>query len=190
MRVLMLESSAINDKPAEESGERKFIEEIFSHNSVVNSLEHDHAVNAGNNDRTSTDAYVRKIAEEAARRLQESIAATSGAAVGTVTWTGRNGSAGRDPPRPSASGLLQKLKGQQGRTTSPAGRAGPVVPLRTQMLNLFQGNTGKLPTSELKKWCRDVGIDNRAPEKAKEMRAILKDIARLDKETHMWNLKK
>jgi len=168
-------SSAIEDKPAEESGERKFIEEIFSHNSVANCLEHDSAVNAGDNGPTSTIAYAKKIADEAAKRLQESIAATSGAAVGTVTWTGRNGSAGRVPPRSPAPGSLQSL-GKQA--------------LRTQMLNLFQENAGQLPTGELKKWCRNVGIDNRAPEKAKEMRAVLKNIAQLDRESHMWSLRK
>ncbi|KAA8909107.1 hypothetical protein FN846DRAFT_905856 [Sphaerosporella brunnea] len=169
----------------EEQGERKFIEEIFSSAGVFSSLEHDQAVGATH--KPANSEYAANIAAEAAKKLQESILATqvASAPIGTVTWTGRSGTAGKVAARPAAGGLLDKLKGR-----ANGGRAGGSHrSLKQQMRSLFDKNRGAVTTAMIKSWCREVGIDQRNPRRAAEMKATLKAMAKLDKKTHVWTLK-
>jgi hypothetical protein len=138
--------------------------------------------------------------------LQESIKATQSVPIGTVTWTGQNGSAGKDPPptRASASNILGRLKNKNGdggrkicsefdgRSRLPNGATSPTTTTDTllrQMCELFRKKGDTLTTQNIKDWCRQRDIDQRNPARAREMRETLKKLATLNKETHIWTLR-
>jgi hypothetical protein len=199
-----LECSALRDEdPNKEIGERKFIEEIFSSSGVLSSLEHEHLVGATSEDMSTTGKYAAQIAEGARKRLEESVQVTQTVPIGTVTWTGRSGTAGKQEPpkRASASALLGKLKGKTvdigggwGGSPYPYERVNgkppvPEGPLRSKMLELFEQKRGSVTTETIKKWCRARHIDQRNLDKAAEMKTVLREIAKLDKATHTWWLR-
>jgi DNA excision repair protein ERCC-6 len=182
--------------PTKESGEKRFIEEIWSNSGVLSSLEHEQAVGAGSTDTklSSAEQYALHVAGTAAKRLQESIRAAQSVSIGTVTWTGQNGSAGH-PQRASASNLLGRFKnragGSQGGNSFVArdyGATGHVGSLRSQMLEFFRTNNGVVTTKQIGSWCSSVGINQRDRKRALEMKATLRKIASLNKLTHSWEL--
>ncbi|KAF8535817.1 SNF2 family N-terminal domain-containing protein [Trichophaea hybrida] len=200
--VTSLQNYALKDEdPSKETGERKFIEEIFSSSGVLSSLEHEHLVGAASKDMSTNGKYAAQIAEGARKRLEESVQVTQAVPIGTVTWTGRSGTAGKheSPKRASASALLGKLKGK---AVDVGGRKGsslydrvnvappaPEGPLRPKMLHLFEQKGGSVTTEAIKDWCRARHINQRNLDKAAEMKKVLREIAKLDKATHTWWLK-
>ena len=183
--------------PTKESGEKRFIEEIWSNSGVLSSLEHEQAVGAGSIDMTklsSAEQYALQVADTAAKRLQESVRAAQSVSIGTVTWTGQNGSAGH-PQRASASNLLGRFKnragGSQGGNSSVVrdnSAIGRVHSLHFQMLEFFRTNSGVVTTKQIGSWCSSVGINQRDRKRALEMKATLRKIASLNKLTHSWEL--
>lgn len=187
-------SSVSGDNSKGETGERKFVEEIFGGSGVLSSLEHDQVVGASAKEVTATGQYAAQIAEGAKKRLEESVRAMQAVPIGTVTWTGRSGTAGRqDPPkRASASALLGGLKGRAPEAGNSR-RGNPVStgPLRLEpeMIQLFHQEGGEVTTERVKEWCRAKGIDQRSLDKAAEMKAVLRKIATLERATHIWSLR-
>ncbi|KAI5782722.1 DNA dependent ATPase [Geopyxis carbonaria] len=178
-----------------ESGEKQFIDQIFTHAGVVSTLEHDLAVGSSLLDSTGSERYAAGIALAAAERLKESIKAAQSATLGTLTWTGRNGLAGKEekvPKRASAYSLLKNLKNSTRDGSKNTGQASSDVdkrPLLYQMLDMFKQAGGKMSTPDIKVWCTDREIDKRHPDKAEEMRLVLRELAILNKISHEWELK-
>ncbi|KAK9375872.1 SNF2 family N-terminal domain-containing protein [Lipomyces chichibuensis] len=92
-----------------EDGEDGIMESLFARSGVHSTLEHDEIMNASRPDAVLVEREASRIASDAARALRESRRATRVADVGTPTWTGRFGTAGRQllqyrPPQSSRTG--------------------------------------------------------------------------------------
>ncbi|KAK9463056.1 SNF2 family N-terminal domain-containing protein, partial [Lipomyces oligophaga] len=72
------------------------MEGLFARSGVHSALEHDEIMNSSRPDAVLVDREASRIANEAAQALRESRRATRHAALGTPTWTGKYGRAGRD----------------------------------------------------------------------------------------------
>lgn len=120
---------------------------------------------------------------------------TQSATLGTLTWTGRNGLAGKEErgsKRASAYSLLKNLKNSVPDGSKTADQTNSNVNKRTllyQMLDMFKKAGGKISTPDIKLWCADREIDKRHPDKAEEMRLVLRELAVLNKISHEWELK-
>lgn len=104
---------------AAKTDEQNLMASLFAGTGVVSSLEHDSVIHASSSStppRNPLERQAIKVAQAAAKALRESIKATQGAKIGTVTWTGRKGDAGREkddrPVVKTAAGLLATLRRQ------------------------------------------------------------------------------
>lgn len=104
---------------ATKTDEQNLMANLFAGTGVVSSLEHDsiiHASSSSSSPKNPLERQAIKVAQAAAKALRESIKATQGARIGTVTWTGRKGDAGREkddrPVVKTAAGLLATLRRQ------------------------------------------------------------------------------
>lgn len=170
--------------PSKGRGEQTFINQIFSAG-VESTLEHDAifgerkpGLNESKHAYSAANAFAQSVAREAERKLRASIEITQKAKIGTVTWTGRNGARPTPPPRPNAKGLLAGLKQKNGKKFN----------MKESMLKLFRQNDGERSTSEVTDWCKEHEINKLDPEKAMEMKRVLKEIACRSK--HVWKLRR
>lgn len=99
---------------AAKTDEQNLMASLFAGTGVVSTLEHDSVIHASSKNPLERQAI--KVAQAAVKALRESIQATQGAKIGTVTWTGRKGDAGREkddrPVVKTAAGLLATLRRQ------------------------------------------------------------------------------
>ncbi|EPE06897.1 dna repair and recombination protein rad26 [Ophiostoma piceae UAMH 11346] len=120
------------EDPSSAGQEDRIMKGIFAQSALHSAVEHDMIMSGGNGGKPKADPRVleqeaRMVAAEAARHLQRSSEQARSVPIGTVTWTGEVGSAGR--PRnvrrglggPSSSGILSGLADRQGIRDSSAG---------------------------------------------------------------------
>ncbi|KAK9238414.1 SNF2 family N-terminal domain-containing protein [Lipomyces kononenkoae] len=103
-------------------GDDGIMQSLFARSGVHSALEHEEIMNASRPDAVLVEREASRIASDAARALRESRRATRVAEVGTPTWTGRFGTAGRRPlrnPTPQSS-----RSGSQPTSASSASREG------------------------------------------------------------------
>src|SRR5436190_22209103 len=89
--------SAVN-APIETSGKEggdRLLESLFSRAGVHSILEHDEIMDRARTNMTMIEHEASRIASSAARALEESSRLAQQASLGTATWTGRSGSAGK-----------------------------------------------------------------------------------------------
>ncbi|KAK7204662.1 SNF2 family N-terminal domain-containing protein [Myxozyma melibiosi] len=84
--------------PSSTGADDGIMESLFARSGVHSALEHDEIMNASRPDAILVEREGARIAADAARALRESRRAmrATGAGVGTPTWTGRSGVAGRE----------------------------------------------------------------------------------------------
>lgn len=195
------------DKNATNS-ESRVLESIFARAGVHSALEHDQIINGRrviSADPNIIEREAKKIAAEAANELRKAGEMARTVPVGTPTWTGQCGTAGRPeermPPRgfgrgrggPSSSGILAGLQHRQGinirenspRYSSPlAGDArhvdaGPKgVDFMKMIRDYFVTHGGQIYTQML------IDHFNRhcnTPERTAQFKEMLKEIATLEK---------
>lgn len=101
---------------AAKTDEQNLMASLFAGTGVVSTLEHDSVIHASSSSKNPLERQAMKVAQAAAKALRESIQATQGAKIGTVTWTGRKGDAGKEeddrPVVKTAAGLLATLRRQ------------------------------------------------------------------------------
>jgi len=178
------------------SGEKPFIEGIFGNLGVLSALEHDSIVGAQGMSRT--EQYAVGVAEAAAKVLRESVAQTQRAPIGTVTWTGKNGSAGREisgvVPRQTASSLLSSMKNKNatnhntdnGSSSSVSHAPSDSKELIFKLHKFFKDKGGVATTPEIKELAKKLQITESG---RLQFRSMLKQIALLNKDRHLWTLK-
>ncbi|KAI9933484.1 hypothetical protein MW887_007957 [Aspergillus wentii] len=89
------------------NSEARLMEGIFARSGVHSALEHDHIVNGKRVVRADPkiiEAEAKKVAAEAAEELRRAGEAARSVPIGTPTWTGQFGVAGRPEERPSRPG--------------------------------------------------------------------------------------
>jgi DNA excision repair protein ERCC-6 len=108
-----------DEQPVNE--EARIMEGIFARSGVHSVLEHDQIVNGKKvvkADRGMIEREAKRIAAEAAAELRRSGEAARHVPIGTVTWTGEVGEAGRPQnirrAGPSSAGILSNLASRQG----------------------------------------------------------------------------
>lgn len=101
---------------AAKTDEQNLMASLFAGTGVVSTLEHDSVIHASSSSKNPLERQAMKVAQAAVKALRESIQATQGAKIGTVTWTGRKGDAGKEkddrPVVKTAAGLLATLRRQ------------------------------------------------------------------------------
>ncbi|KAJ8097350.1 SNF2 family N-terminal domain-containing protein [Lipomyces tetrasporus] len=121
------DEESIADNDDDENGEDGIMESLFARSGVHSALEHDEIMNSSRPDALLVEREASRIASDAARAIRESRRVTRTADVGTPTWTGRFGTAGRQPlpsPRyPTSSRLGSRLT--SGSSTSRVGSVRP-----------------------------------------------------------------
>lgn len=82
--------------------EDRIMEGLFANAGVQSTLEHDQIMEAHRPDKVLVEREATRVAQQAAAALKESRKATRENRIGTVTWTGRFGKAGRPSVAPRA----------------------------------------------------------------------------------------
>jgi DNA excision repair protein ERCC-6 len=129
--------NASEEKPS--TSESRLLEGIFARSGVSSVLEHDAIVNPNKPQRVTADRAMlereaRRVAAEAAAELRRAGEQARHVPIGTVTWTGEIGEAGRPENvrrrgGPSSAGILSGLAQRQG-LSSPQTGSGTSSPAR------------------------------------------------------------
>ncbi|MCJ1401547.1 hypothetical protein MMC11_004763 [Xylographa trunciseda] len=189
------------------NSEARIMEGIFARSGVHSALEHDQIINGKKvitADPKIIEREARKVASEAAIELKKAEQIARNVPVGTPTWTGQFGTAGRPEQQhmrgsgrgggrggPSSTSILAGLQNQQAANASaytqnrnnlPAQMNGQNGPRATSFIKLIRDymitHGGKVHTQML------IDHFNRhcnTPEKTAEFKAMLKEIATLQK---------
>jgi DNA excision repair protein ERCC-6 len=123
---------AFRGDPAESkpsTDESRILEGIFARSGVHSVLQHDQIVNGKrviSADRGMLEREAKRVAAEAAEELRKAGEEARNVPIGTVTWTGEVGEAGRPVNirrggGPSSAGILSNLAERQGLTPASAG---------------------------------------------------------------------
>lgn len=96
------DQSEEKSKSSGDQDEDRILNDLFSSSGVHSTLEHDAIMDASRPDTIIVEKEASRIATAAANALRESRKAARKAEIGTPTWTGRFGSAGRFNSRPNS----------------------------------------------------------------------------------------
>ena len=190
------------------NSEARVMEGIFARAGVHSALEHDQIVNGKRiitADPKIIEAEAKKVAAEAAKELKKAGEMARNVPVGTPTWTGEYGSAGRpdEPvPRrgfgrgrggPSSSSILAGLQNRQA-TNAPINSSRSSTPAHGVSRNGTPGPRGVDFMKMIRDYLTTHGdmahtqmlIDHfnrycNTPQKTKEFQAMLKELATLEK---------
>lgn len=94
-------SEAGRSDEAKKSDDMRVLEGILGKSGVQSALEHDQVMDAARSEDISVEREAKKVVDAAAAALQASRKITMKAEIGTPTWTGKKGSAGRINHGPS-----------------------------------------------------------------------------------------
>ncbi|KFX90429.1 hypothetical protein V490_06465 [Pseudogymnoascus sp. VKM F-3557] len=119
--IAKMEDFHDEDEGKTSTEESRIMEGIFARSGVHSVLQHDKIINGKRvvqADRGMIEREAKRIAAEAAAELRRSGEEARNVPIGTVTWTGQVGEAGRPAPArrrgPGASSVLQGLNERQG----------------------------------------------------------------------------
>jgi DNA excision repair protein ERCC-6 len=182
-------------KPSTEDS--RILEGIFARSGVHSVLQHDQIVNGKRviaADRGMLEREAKRVAAEAAAELRKAGEAARNVPIGTVTWTGEVGEAGRPPnirrgAGPSSAGILSNLAERQGLTPSSAGssRSGTpngqrAAPRGKDFIKLIRDyikqQGGSVPTQML---VVHFGSMCKTNQQSEEFKAMLQQVATLKK---------
>lgn len=207
-----------NKSPGERSSsEARIMEGIFARYGVHSALEHENIVNGRHvrADPKIIEAEAKKVAAEAAEELRKAEEAAKSVPIGTPTWTGQFGVAGRpDEPSvpsgygarrstargagagPSSASILANLairaSSLRSQSSSPAPRTGPsgkdfIIMIRDFIISHGGSVYTKMLVDHFNRYCT-------TPQQSAEFKEILKRIAVLDQSAGRngrgkWSLK-
>ena len=207
--VAYMEDNGLGEGAEEhKDSEARLMESIFARSGVHSAVNHDRLANGGRN--LTADPYMiekeaKRVAAEAAKGLQRAQELARNVPVGTATWTGQFGTAGRpsqtSSPRreagratgrggPASAGVLANLRQRQGTNGSAAEASNARRKVYLQMIPAYINRMGgKVYTMMLlDHFKRQVETD----EKAADFIAVLKNIAVAERGTNgrgSWTLK-
>ena len=191
------------------NSEARVMEGIFARSGVQSALEHDQIVNGKKiitADPKIIEREAKRVAAEAAKELQKAGEAARNVPVGTPTWTGQFGTAGRPEQEqrgfgrgrggPASSSILVGLRNRQAAASSSRGttpNSSGSGPRGTDFIKMIRDylvvQGGQVHTQMLidhfNRYCN-------TPEKTAEFKAMLTEIAKLERGTRgrgRWVLK-
>lgn len=194
------------------NSEARVMEGIFARSGVQSALEHDQIINGKKvitADPKIIEREAKRVAAEAAKELKKAGEAAKYVPVGTPTWTGQFGTAGRPEQQqrglgrgrggPASSGVLAGLQNRQAATGVANGSRGSMPninasgPRGTDFIKMIRDylviQGGQVHTQMLidhfNRYCN-------TPEKTAEFKAMLTEIAKLERGTRgrgRWVLK-
>lgn len=119
MKVAGISSTeAFKTSEEKSNDEDRIMAGLFADSGVHSTLEHDSIIDSSRPDTVLVEKEATRIAAEAASALKESRKAARKAKIGTPTWTGKFGSAGRFGVKrkansPASSAILQNMKAKR-----------------------------------------------------------------------------
>lgn len=116
------------DKKEKNNESDRLLDGLFANSGVHSALQHDSIMDSSRPDTILIDREASKIAEEAARKLRESRKLVRRARIGTPTFTGRFGSAGRSSGISSSSILNNIRAKKEAKSTSTTPRTMSPIP--------------------------------------------------------------
>lgn len=194
------------------NSEARVMEGIFARSGVQSALEHDQIINGKKvitADPKIIEREAKRVAAEAAKELKKAGEAAKYVPVGTPTWTGQFGTAGRPEQQqrglgrgrggPASSGILAGLQNRQAATGVGNGSRGSMPninasgPRGTDFIKMIRDylviQGGQVHTQMLidhfNRYCN-------TPERTAEFKAMLTEIAKLERGTRgrgRWVLK-
>lgn len=194
------------------NSEARVMQGIFARSGVQSALEHDQIVNGKKvitADPKIIEKEAKRVAAEAAKELKKAGEAARNVPVGTPTWTGQFGTAGRPQQQqrglgrgrsgPASSSILAGLQNRQAATGAASGSRGDAPnsnasgPRGTDFIKMIRDylviQGGQVHTQMLvdhfNRYCN-------TPEKTAEFKAMLTEIAKLERGTRgrgRWVLK-
>lgn len=202
-----------DDDPDQE--EDRIMAGIFAKGGVHEALEHDEIMNGKKvvqADRAMVQREANRVAAEAAQHLRRSNEQARQVPIGTVTWTGEVGDAGRPRPAnvrgarggPGSSGVLSGIRGRQGlgessasssRSGTPGGARGrashSVKDFKGMIPEFIRRHGGKAPSKMLVDHFNPMCTNKKASDAFK---AALYDVAELTQRNStmrgVWTLRK
>ena len=179
----------------------RILDGILAGSGVSSTLKHDEIVNGKlvvQADRNEIEREARRIAANAARELQRAERMARDVPIGTPTWTGTTGIAGR-PERsfgrglggPSSASVLAGLQARQSHTTTPARNSTRPSPrdLMTQIRDYLLSHGGEVRSQML---VDHFGRMCQTAQQTSEFKEMLREIATLERAGPMrgkWVLK-
>lgn len=187
------------------SGDDGLLEGLFAKAGVHSTLEHDAVMDASRPDTVLMEREATRIANQAAAALKESRREARKHKIGTPTWTGRFGKAGRAPvigkansvspsPPASSASILEALKSKREletkTTTSASMLPASVIQSHTEAITRIRNFLATRPnfaakSAEIVKAC-DIKLDS--DQAVANLRHMLKKVATWDSTSGSWHL--
>lgn len=134
---------ADEDVDDDNKDDNRIMDGLFSNSGVVQStLQHDHIVNSSQHEISIIEKEANQVAKEAAEALKKSRMMARKTAVGTPTWTGKFGSAGRFGPK------TKPIKKAPSSLRSATPEAGTIVNPLSSLLILSEVRSKKMASTE------------------------------------------
>jgi Superfamily II DNA/RNA helicases, SNF2 family len=187
--------------------ENRLMEGIFANSGVHSALQHDEIIDSSSQERTLVEKEASKVATEAARALKKSRMLARKNQIGTPTWTGKFGLAGKFGPKPTTSriksvavsglsskSILEDLKQKSAVKDSVFGAKNTKKDkimdkgeTMKKLISYLQGKTDNFSTSnDILSHC---GIPMKQETDMILLRSMLREICNWNSNTKGWKLK-
>lgn len=183
-----MEESGAKSGSGKREGERQFIEMVFSKSSgVLSSVDHEKIIAAAQEtEQSASEKYAMQVAENARSTILKSVEIMKMAPVGTVTWTGKNGTGGLlRSGHLSGASLLNNMKSRDHSSASgdsdPEGNA-----IFGRLKQWLQKKGGRVTTEQLKLAGQELQISE---SKRRKFKKALTKLTMKDRENHLFTLK-
>jgi len=170
------------------ASEKNILESIFARAGVHSILQHDDLMERIQPQIQAAEREATRIATSAAEILRKSSEIAQKAALGTVTWTGRAGTAGKTDALTKKPGV----RGRAGRDGTPGGgghtQSFPKERIGRQLVAFFERKGGKAVSKDVTDHFNPLlpGTEDAIG----EFKNLLKEVAEFDKQRKIWTLKK
>ncbi|KAK6463399.1 DNA dependent ATPase [Scheffersomyces coipomensis] len=132
-----------NDSKTKTNDDSRIMENIFSNSGVHSTLQHEEVINSGNQELTLVEKEANRVANAAAQALKQSRKQARTNVVGTPTWTGKFGLAGKFGPKRTTIAVQSPHNGNRPSNLSSSSILGK---LKKERVTLF-GNKSKTGTT-------------------------------------------
>ncbi|ODV80573.1 DNA dependent ATPase [Suhomyces tanzawaensis NRRL Y-17324] len=195
------------DEGSESKDDNRLMEGIFAKGGVHSTLKHDDIIDSGNQELSLVEKEANKVANEAAKALRESRKLTRKNQIGTPTWTGKFGFAGKfgakngakkgrssSPGTLASSSILDSLKQKKGVKESiftkekpKAGEGPDKKELMDKLIKFLHLQPNHFSTSN--DILRNVGVKMTKESDTVLMRSMLRETCDWRAEKKGWELK-
>ena len=158
------------------ASDNHILENIFARAGVHSVLEHDELMDRIQPKIQAAEREASRIATNAAEALRRSSEITQKAALGTVTWTGKSGLAGKVQERENA-----RMRGR------PRTEIFPKEKIERQLVVFFERRGGKVVSKDITDHFNPLLPDTESA--IGDFKQLLKEVADFSRDDKIWSLK-